>query len=101
MGQAIGLYFRGLDKEGVNALRARLNRRARELDYTAQAGPTTGAGNLAALLIGIDAGEAVVVQLDTETVEQTIAWLRRHACEGEGASIKLFKFLDALEQSQK
>ena len=67
MGQAIGLYFRGLDKEGVNALRARLNRLAGTFGYVAQAGPTTGEGNLAALLIAIGDGEIVLVRHDPET----------------------------------
>jgi len=67
MGQAIGLYFRGLDKDEVNALRARLNRLAGEFGFTAKAGPTTGEGNLAALLIAIGDGEIVLVQRDPET----------------------------------
>ena len=101
MGEAVGLYFRGMTKDEVNKLRARLNKLAGELGHTAKSGPTAGKGNLAAMIIGIDAGEAVVVQLDTETVEQATAWLRRHACECEGASINLFKFLSALERLQK
>jgi len=87
MGQAIGLYFRGLDKSGVNDLRARLNRLAGELGYTAQAGPTTGDGNLAALLIGIGDGYEAIVHLageDMETIEATVSWLKGQIIELQG-----------------
>lgn len=62
-GAAIGLYFRGMSKEDVNDLRARLNERARELGYTSTRGPTAGDGNLAALLVAIDAGEVRLVKV--------------------------------------
>lgn len=62
MGTAIGLYFRGKDKAEVNAIRARLNELAGELGYTAVSGPTTGEGNLAALLVALAAGELRIVK---------------------------------------
>lgn len=61
----IGLYFAGLSAEQTNALRARLNKVAGSLGYTAQGGPTAGEGNVAALLQAIDAGEVAVVRLPT------------------------------------
>ena len=87
MGEAVGLYFRGMSKDEVNALRARLNKLAGELGYTAKSGPTFGAGNMAALLIGIDKGHEAIVHLagqETETVEATIAWLRERIVELNG-----------------
>lgn len=60
----IGLYFAGLDKEGTNALRARLNEIARKMGYTATRGPTTGLGNLVRLLDAIDRGEVALLLLD-------------------------------------
>ena len=67
MGKAIGLYFRDMDQDEINALRARLNRLAGEFGFTAKAGPTTGEGNLAALLIAIGDGEIILVRRDPET----------------------------------
>ena len=99
MGEAVGLYFRGMTKDEVNALRARLNKLAGELGYTAKSGPTAGEGNLAAMIIGIDKGEVIVVKPDTDTVDQTLAWLRRHACETGEAVVNLARFRAALEQS--
>ena len=87
MGEAVGLYFRGMSKDEVNALRARLNKLAGELGYTAKSGPTFGAGNMAALLIGIDQGHEAIVHLagqETETVEATIAWLKGQIIELQG-----------------
>ena len=70
MGTTLGLYF-PMDNDDANALRARLNRLAGELGYTARGGPTTGEGNLAALLVGIDKGEVIVVKSQaSESVEQ-------------------------------
>ena len=68
MGKAIGLYFRDMEQDEINALRMRLNALAGELGYVAKAGPTVGKGNLAALLVAIDAGEVSVVK--SETTEQ-------------------------------
>ena len=62
---AIGLYFPGTQDE-VNALRERLNQLAGEFGYTASRGPTTGQGNLAEMLIAIDAGELALVLLPDE-----------------------------------
>jgi len=62
MGKAIGLYFRDMDQGEINALRARLNTLAYELGYTAKSGPTAGKGNLAALLVAIDAGDVFVTK---------------------------------------
>ena len=67
MGKAIGLYFRDMDQDEINALRARLNQLAGEIGFTAKAGPTTGEGNLAALLIAIGDGEIILVRRDPET----------------------------------
>ena len=101
MGQAIGLYFRGLDKEGVNALRARLNRLAGEFGFTARAGPTTGEGNLAALLIAVGEGKAVIVPVDTDTIQQTIDRLDGYSVGTDEADVNLKRFRNALEQSQE
>jgi len=57
----IGLYFRGLDREQTNALRTRLNQIAFDFGYYAERGPTAGRGNLAEMLIAIDAGELALV----------------------------------------
>lgn len=57
MGEAIGFYFRGMNKEEVTAIRAELNRIAKELGYLAKTGPTMGQGNAAALLVAIAKGE--------------------------------------------
>jgi hypothetical protein len=57
MGEAIGFYFRGMDKQEVTQIRAELNRLAKELGYIAQSGPTKGQGNAAALLVAIARGE--------------------------------------------
>ena len=70
MGSTIGLYF-PIEKEEVNALRARLNARAGEFGYVARAGATAGDGNLAALLMAIDRDEIIMVKAqDPENVEQ-------------------------------
>jgi len=63
-GGTMGLYFRGMPQDEINALRARLNDRAGELGYTALTGPTAGEGNLAALLVAIDAGEVELVKVE-------------------------------------
>ena len=63
MGSTIGLYF-PVDNEQVNALRARLNELAGKFGYVAKAGPTAGKGNLAALLVAIDAGEVFVTKAE-------------------------------------
>lgn len=87
MGEAVGLYFRGMTKDEVNAMRARLNKLAGELGYTARSGPTAGAGNMAALLVGIDGGHDAIVHLagqDVETIEATVAWLRERITELHG-----------------
>lgn len=59
---AIGLYFRGLTKEEINQVRARLNELAAALGYIAKAGPTAGRGNAAAMLVAIAKGELIVVK---------------------------------------
>lgn len=67
MGEAIGFYFRQMNKEEVTAIRAELNRIAKELGYTAKTGPTMGQGNAAALLVAIAKGEAFVLDEDALT----------------------------------
>lgn len=57
MGEAIGFYFRGLNKAEVTQIRAKLNEIAKGLGYIAKRGPTSGQGNAAALLIAIARGE--------------------------------------------
>lgn len=56
----LGFYFAGLSNEEANAVRQQLNEIAAGLGYVAQAGPTAGQGNAAALLIAIARGEATV-----------------------------------------
>jgi hypothetical protein len=68
MGSTIGLYF-PIDKDEVNALRARLNALAGELGYIAKAGPTAGKGNLAALLMAIDEDKIFIANRITELSE--------------------------------
>lgn len=60
----IGFYFRGLTQTEVNALRTRLNELAARHGYLALRGATKarGEGNLAAMLVAIDAGELTVVR---------------------------------------
>jgi hypothetical protein len=60
MGEAIGFYFRQMDKQEVTQIRARLNEIAKSLGYVAQSGPTKGQGNAAALLVAIARGEIKV-----------------------------------------
>lgn len=74
-----GFYFRNLDGTAANALRARLNTLAGTLGYTASSGRTKGAGNVAALLQAIDAGEVAVVLLPDEQRGMVAAWLRNEA----------------------
>lgn len=62
MGEAIGFYFRGMNKEEVTAIRAELNRIAAQLGYVANRGPTKGQGNAAALLVAIARGEVEVIK---------------------------------------
>jgi hypothetical protein len=62
MGEAIGFYFRGIDKQEVTQIRAELNRIAKELGYIAQSGPTKGQGNAAALMQAIARAEVKVVK---------------------------------------
>jgi len=78
---SIGLYFRGLSKKGVNALRARLNDLAATFGYTALGGPTFGQGNLAAMLVGIDAGELALVLLSDEQFKLAIEALDQLATD--------------------
>ena len=66
-GTTIGFYFRDMEQDEINALRARLNALAAEFGYIAKRGPTAGRGNLAALLIAIGDGEFVLIQRDPET----------------------------------
>lgn len=75
----IGLYIRGLDQEGANALRARLNQIAAEFGYTAERGATAGEGNLAEMLTAIDSGELALVLLPDEQRAWTIDWLDEQA----------------------
>jgi len=72
---AIGLYFRGLDREQTNALRARLNAHAAAHGYYAERGPTAGQGNLAEMLVAIDAGELATVLLADEEFGPALAHL--------------------------
>lgn len=62
MGEAIGFYFRQMDKEEVTQIRARLNEIAKSLGYVAERGPTAGQGNAAALLVAIARGEVEVIK---------------------------------------
>ena len=78
MGTA-GLYFRSLEKHQVNALRSRLNELAGSMGYLAVSGRTVGQGNLAALLVAIDAGEVAVVLLPDEQRAMAARWLREQA----------------------
>ena len=78
MGTA-GLYFRSMEKAEVNALRSRLNELAGSMGYLAVSGRTVGQGNLAALLVAIDAGEVAVVLLPDEQQGMVARWLREQA----------------------
>jgi len=72
---AIGLYFRGLTKAQTNALRARLNELAALYCYTSRRGPTAEQGNLAALLVAIDAGKVATVLLADGDLAPALAHL--------------------------
>ena len=65
----MGLYIRGLTQPEVNALRGRLNELAAHHGYLAKRGPTTGQGNLAAMLVALDAGELAIVRNDEHNKE--------------------------------
>lgn len=75
----IGLYIRGVDQEGANALRARLNQIAAEFGYTSERGATAGEGNLAEMLMAIDRGELALVLLPDEQRAWAINWLDQQA----------------------
>ena len=77
----LGLYFRKEQHE-ANSLRSRLNELARSMGYLAVSGRTVGQGNLAALLVAIDAGEVALVLLPDEQRAMAAAWLREQA-EGQ------------------
>ena len=74
----MGLYFRKEQHE-ANSLRSRLNELARSMGYLAVSGRTVGQGNLAALLVAIDAGEVAVVLLPDEQRGMAARWLREQA----------------------
>ena len=77
---AIGLYFPGTQEE-VNSLRERLNTLAGEFGYMATRGPTTGQGNLAEMLVAIDAGELALVLLPDEQFSPALEVLDGLAAE--------------------
>ena len=54
------MYFRSLDKREAALAFAELERIAKDLGYVTMAGPDTGHGNIAALLIAIAAGEVTL-----------------------------------------
>lgn len=58
----IGFYFAGMSKDEANEVRRRLNEIAAAYGYTAQAGPTAGQGNAAALLVAIANGEVIIMK---------------------------------------
>jgi len=74
----LGLYFRKEQHE-ANSLRSRLNELARSMGYLAVSGRTVGQGNLAALLVAIDAGEVALVLLPDEQQGMVARWLRERA----------------------
>lgn len=74
---AIGLYFRALDQESTNALRARLNEHAAIHGYIATRGPTAGQGNLAEMLVAIDSGELATILLADDQIAPALAHLER------------------------
>lgn len=59
----IGLYMAGMTQDEANKVRQQLNTIAAGLGYTAKAGPTTGAGNAAAMLVDIAQGKLEVTML--------------------------------------
>jgi hypothetical protein len=72
-----GIYFRSRDQESANALRSRLNDLAATFGYTAERGATAGQGNLAAMLVAIDAGELALVLLPDEQIHNALQELDR------------------------
>lgn len=74
----IGFYFPSyMSNDDVNALRERLNEVAASFGYTASRGPTAGQGNLAEMLIAIDAGELAMVLLPDEQIHNALVELDR------------------------
>ena len=57
-------------------MRARLNKIAQGFGYIATGGPTTGDGNLSALLVAIDAGEVALVLLPPNYAVSVVEFLR-------------------------
>ena len=94
---SIGLYFRGLSQADTNALRSRLNAIAATFGYTAERGPTSGQGNLAAMLEAIDAGELALVLLPPEQQIAAAEWLRERAATPNASDFASLALAEALE----
>lgn len=100
----IGLYLR-MSQPEANAMRARLNGIAKEFGYTATGGPTTGDGNLSALLQAIDVGEVAVVLLPPDVVS-VVEFLRQASVRMDaeaGVSAlgdELWKIAEALAEAR-
>ena len=96
----IGLYFRGLTQSELNALRGRLNELAASYGYLALRGPTTGQGNLAAMLVGLDKGEMAIIRLTDERVFKAWAYLDILEADNERAACIAAALRDALERQR-
>lgn len=99
MAATIGLYFRGLTKPAANQLRTRLNEIAAGFGYTAAAGPTAGAGNAAAMLMAIDAGEIALVLLPDEHRHLAMKNLSHAAAEATTTNSSLHDALLAIHDA--
>ena len=98
---AIGLYFAGLTQVELNALRARLNRYAKIHGYIASRGPTAGKGNLAQMLVGIDAGQIALISLNKDQDQWKSAIKFLEAVEEPWATSLILGLLKALENQKE
>jgi hypothetical protein len=83
----IGFYFRGMERQAVNALRARLNDLAAGFGYIAHGGPTTGRGNAAELFVAIDGGEVALVLLSDEQRAMVTLFLEQQVDAQPGTAL--------------
>jgi hypothetical protein len=102
---SFGLYFRGVSQEEANAIRLQANKVAAYHGYSAERGPTAGAGNAAEMLVAIASGELATVLLPDEQRSMAIRWLDEQSNKVDNFSLaealqSIAKQLDAAVQRE-